>query len=61
MPKTPNFTNMMAMLAGLLETTYLNGDKRPVFCTPCGGWPTGLDCNKLAGMLAFYQVLKNYR
>jgi hypothetical protein len=54
--KTAHFTSMVVTFVDLLAITYLNGDKRPVFCTPCGGWPNGLDCNKLTRTLAFYKV-----
>jgi hypothetical protein len=57
--KTPRFTSMVVTLVDLLAITYLNGDKRPVFCTPCGGWPNGLDCNKLTRTLAFYKAWNN--
>jgi len=61
MIKTLGFTRMTVALAKLLASTYLNVDKRPVFCTPCGGWSIGRDCNKLTRMLAFYQALKKNR
>ena len=47
---------MVVTLEDLLVITYLNGDKRPVFCPPSGGWPSGRDCNTLTRMLALYQV-----
>ena len=35
--KTSRRTSVVVTLEDLLVITYLNGDKDPVFCTPCGG------------------------